>query len=360
MKSAATVLGALVAGTVVMAAVAPASAQFYRGKTVSVIINYDAGGNTDVAGRSIMRHMEKHIPGKPRIVIRNMPGAGGIVGANYVGEAAKRDGTVFGVFTVPALAAVMQDPALRVNFKDFTWVGAIGQQTIGHIRKDVAPGVNKPENILKVTQVFKSAGHAPNNDKDIRIRLMLGLIGIRHEHVTGYKSAGTIRRAIIQNEVQYTEDSLTGYFAGAVQTLIQPGISTPVWHLGLPTADGKLAHSPTVPKEIPTFLQVYQAKFGKDALPKGPEWETLLVIAHSRQFLRAVVLPPDAPKEAVETLRKAWDETMKDPEFVAEFHKLNNSELESLSGQAAQKAVANLVDIKPELRKFMLDYSQSK
>lgn len=336
------------------------AADFYRGKTLNVIINYDAGGNTDIAARSIMRFMDKHVPGKPRIVAKNMPGAGGIVGANYVGEAAKRDGSVMGVFTLPALAEVMKDPALRVSFQDLTWIGAIGQQTIGHIRKDVAPGVSKPEDIIRVTQTFKSAGHAPNNDKDMRIRLMLGLLGIKHEHVTGFKSAGIIRRAILQNDVQYTEDSLTGYFAGVVQNLVTPGISVPVWHVGTPTADGGMKHSPTVPKEIPTFLDIYKAKFGKDAMPSGPEWETIRVIAKSRQFLRAVVMPPGVPQAARDALRAAWEATTRDEGFLAEYRKLNNSELEAMTGPEAQAAIVDLAKVTPELRAFMIAYSEGK
>lgn len=352
-------VSAMLAGASLFAVCAQATAaDFYKGKTLTVIINYDAGGNTDIAGRSIMRFMEKHIPGKPRIVVKNMPGAGGIVGANYVGEAAKRNGTAMGVFTLPALAEVMKDPALRVSFKDFSWIGAIGQQTIGHIRKDVAPGISKPEDILKVATEFKSAGHAPNNDKDIRIRLMLGLLGIKHSHVTGFKSAGVIRRALLQNEVQYTEDSLTGYFAGVVQSLVQPGISVPIWHVGLPTPDGGMKHSPTVPKEIPTFLEIYKMKFGKDAMPSGPEWETIRVIAKSRQFLRAIVMPPEVPKEALEALRAAWEATTKDEGFLAEYRKLNNSELEAMTGPESQAAIVDLVKISPELRAFMVAYSQ--
>ena len=90
----------------------PAHAQFYKGKTLKVIINYGAGGNTDIQGRSVLRYMQNHIPGNPRIVVKNMPGAGGAVATNYLGEAAKRDGSTIGIFTIAFSAAlVFLEPA---------------------------------------------------------------------------------------------------------------------------------------------------------------------------------------------------------------------------------------------------------
>ena len=103
----------------------PAEAQFYKGKTLNVVINYGAGGNTDVQGRTLMRYMEKYIPGSPKIVVRNKPGAGGAVGANYLGQGAPRDGSFMGVFTTPWMHEASGSKALTVTLKDFQYIGAI-------------------------------------------------------------------------------------------------------------------------------------------------------------------------------------------------------------------------------------------
>jgi tripartite-type tricarboxylate transporter receptor subunit TctC len=210
-------------------------AQFYKGKTLNVLINYGAGGNTDIQGRSVLRFMENYIEGKPRTVVRNMGGAGGIVGTNYLGRDVRPDGSMMGIFTIAFMGELLADPALTVSHRDFIYIGAIGQSTIAHIRKDVSPGIEKPTDIFKVTEPFRSAGHAPSSQKDIRIKLTLDLLGVPHQHVTGMKDAGVIRRAILQNNIQFTEDSLTGYYAGVQPTLIEPGISIPLWHMGVPT-----------------------------------------------------------------------------------------------------------------------------
>jgi tripartite-type tricarboxylate transporter receptor subunit TctC len=148
----------LAAGAVALSAVAtaPAEAQFYKGKTLNVLINYGAGGNTDIQGRSVLRFMENYIEGKPRTVVRNMGGAGGIVGTNYLGRDVKPDGMMMGIFTIAFMGELMGDPALTVSHRDFIYIGAIGQQQIAHIRKDVSPGIEKPTDILKVTEPFRS------------------------------------------------------------------------------------------------------------------------------------------------------------------------------------------------------------
>jgi len=331
---------------------APAGAQYYRGKTLTTIINYEAGGNTDIQGRSVLRFMGDYIPGKPRIVVKNLPGAGGIVGTNYLGTAAKRDGTAMGILTFAFMGELLKDKALTVSHKDFIMVGAIGQQQIAHVRKDVAPGIKTPVDFLKVTQVFKSAGHAPTSSKDISIRLTLGLLGIKHDHVTGFKSAGPIRRAILQNGIQYTEDSLTGFYAAVNPTLIKPGVSIALWHVGVPTKDGLITHAPTVDKDIPTFLDIYRAKYGKDAVPPDLQWKAYLKLAQSRQALRILVLPKGTPKAAVDALRTAWDKTTKDKGYLAEYHKLNNSDLEALVGAEADSVMAEILDVKPDVAAY--------
>tara|TARA_R110000787_G_scaffold128581_1_gene240302 strand:+ start:421 stop:1518 length:1098 start_codon:yes stop_codon:yes gene_type:complete len=349
----ALIAGAGVAGMLGVSA-GTATAQFYKGKTLNVLINYGAGGNTDVQGRSVLRFMEKYIPGQPRTVVRNMPGAGGIVATNYIVKAAKKDGSLMGIFTIAGMAELTQAKELTVSHKDLIFIGAIGQQQIGHVRKDVLEGgINKPTDFLKVTKVFKSAGHAPTSSKDLSIRLTLKLLGIKHEHVTGFKGANSIRRAILQNGIQYTEDSMTGYFNGVVPLLIKPGISTPIFHTGVPTPDGGLVHSDTVSKDIPTFLALYQAKYGAGKKPEPLAWGTYRKFAQMRQVLRILVLPKGAPKQAVADLRSAWIKTTKDKGYLAEYRKQNASDLVPLGGEDAQAVVNDLLTIKPEVQKFM-------
>jgi tripartite-type tricarboxylate transporter receptor subunit TctC len=325
----------------------PAHAQFYKGKTLNVIINFGAGGNTDVQARTLMRYMAKYIPGSPRVVARNMPGAGGAVAANYLQKGAKKDGTMMSVMTSPWMHEFSGSTALTGSLKDLEYIGGIGQQQIAHSRKDI--GITTPYDLINVTKEFKSAGHADASSKDISIKVTLRMLGVKHQHVTGFKSAGPIRRAILQNEVQYSEDSLAGYFGGVTPNLITPGISIPVWQSGVLTKDGLLAQSNTVSKDIPTFLDVYRKKHGPNAVPQGLDWELYKKIVGSRTHLRTIVLPPGSPKEAIADLRAAWLKTVKDKEYVSEYEKKNKSALNWTSGEEAHANIKSTLTLSPEL-----------
>lgn len=349
------VLGGLAAAGAVGLLGAPAfAADFYKGKTLNVVINYGAGGNTDVQGRTLMRYMSKYIPGNPRVVIRNMPGAGGAVGANFLNKGAKRDGTFMGVFTTPWMHELADSGTLTASLKDLQYVGAIGQQQIAHVRKDAGGGkFESTADFLKITKSFKSAGHSPTTSKDMSIAVTLRLLGIKHEHVTGFKSAGPIRRAILQNEVQYTEDSLAGFYGGVTATLIKPGVSIPLWQNGVLNKNGLMDRSKAVSGDVPTFSEAYQMKFGKDKKPSGLDWDLYLKITNARQFLRTVVLPPGAPKEALAALRSAWLKTVEDKEYNAEYAKKNKSPLEWRTGEDAAAGIAETVTVSKELREHV-------
>jgi tripartite-type tricarboxylate transporter receptor subunit TctC len=349
--------GLIAAGIVAAGFATPAAAQFYKGKTVNVIINYNAGGNTDVQIRSLLRFFRPHLAGKPRFVIRHIPGAGGIVGANYLAEAAPKNGFTIGGFTIPIMGQVMKEPAMRADLSKFLMVGSLAQQTIAHVRKDFGSGINNWRDILKITKPIRTAGHGPASSKDLRLRMFMKLLKLPFKHVTGYKGAGSIRAAILKNEVQMTEDSLAGYIGRVKPQLIDTGISIPLWHVGHPTPDGGLRRSDTVAPEIPPFLEVYQAKFGKGKRPSGMMWEAIIHIAKTREMLRSVFLPEGAPRQALKDLRMAWNKTMADPAYQKEYQKLNGSKLNAYDGPTAEKMMKDAVTVRPALQKWLLDFA---
>ena len=353
---------AILAGAFVsMGLAGSADAQFFKGKRVNIIINYGAGGNTDIQGRMVMRHMKKYIPGNPRLVFRHVSGAGGSVGANFLGEAGKKNGSMMGVFTIPIMSQVMQAPELRVDLSDFHYVGAIGQQTISHIRKDAIPGktIRNWEDLINTKHAIRTGGHGPTSSKDLRTRMFFEALQIPLKHVTGYKSGGKIRAAILKNELDMTADSLAGYYGRVVGQLIKTGISVPIWHVGTPGPNDTILHSPSVPKNIPSFQEVYEAKFGKGKRPDKMIWRAIRTIAATREMLRILVFRKGTNPEAVTVMRAAWDKTMKDPEFLKEYEKVNGSIFIGKSGAEAQEEINRIVKVPADLQKFLLDYANA-
>jgi len=252
---------------------------------------------------------------------------------------------------------VMKEPSMRADLSKFGMVGALAQQTIAHVRKDFGSGINKWQDILKITTPVKTAGHGPSSSKDLRLRMFMDILKLPYKHVTGYKGAGSIRAAIMKNEVQLTEDSLAGYIGRVKPQLIDTGISIPLWHVGHPTPDGSLRRSDSVAPEIPAFLDVYEAKFGKGKRPSGLMFDAIVHIAKTREMLRSVFLPVGAPRKALEELRMAWDKTMADPAYRKEYAKLNGSKLISYDGPTAEKMMKDAVTVRPKLQKWLLDFA---
>lgn len=327
---------------------------FYEGKTLDVIINYGAGGNTDITARALMRFMQKHIAGNPRIIIKNKPGAGGIVGTNYFGAASKPDGLTVGVFSVALMPELMQDPALTVSHSDFIFVGGIPEDTIYHSRK--VPGLEKATDIFDLAEPIKTAGHGPVNMKDLMLRAAMDLLKVDYKHITGFKSSGKIRAAILKSDVDMSADSMTGYASRVGPNLVDEGHSIPLFSIGIPTEDGQLGRAPGTLDDIPTFDEFYEAKFGNK--PSGPKYDVLRTIALIRSTsLRAVFLPEGTPPEAVASLRAAFDATVADPDYLAEFLKISGFDLTALAGVDAQDRLTNLLNTDAETLAFMKTFA---
>src|SRR5437764_981341 len=111
----------------------PAVAQYYKGKTVTMIVNYPAGGPTDIEGRIIAQHLPAHIPGNPTVVVKNVGGAGGVIGTNQLGEAAP-NGETIGFFTLDLIAEFVGNPALRVNYADFVFIAGVENPLVVYMR----------------------------------------------------------------------------------------------------------------------------------------------------------------------------------------------------------------------------------
>lgn len=346
-----------VSATVLAFGTTAANAQFYRGKTLNAIINYAPGGNTSIQGRLMMRYMKKYIPGKPRLVIRNVAGAGGKVGSNYLGEVARRDGSAIGIFTISLIAEVLKDPALRISHGDFSLIGGLGSSAIAYVRTDVRPGIKTGTDIFKVTQPIKSGGHDPSSAKDILIRLGLEMLDVPYKHVYGYKSGGQLRKAVMQDEIQFMSDSTPGYRGRVEPTMVNTGMVIPLYHAGIPTEDGGMVSDQNF-NDIPNFLQFYQKKFGAGAKPKGMYWKAWRLMASTRaKLLRALFLPPGAPKAALDDLRMAFEKTMKDPAYLKEFKKLNKALPNIVYGEEGEKFIRNEVkNADPALVDFMIKF----
>ncbi|MBI2364375.1 MAG: hypothetical protein HYV01_05135, partial [Deltaproteobacteria bacterium] len=234
---------------------------FYRGKTLTVLINFAAGGPTDIEGRITARFLGKHLPGQPAVIVQNMPGAGGVIGTNYLGEVAKPDGLTMGYFTGQFFNLLTADPTLRVDLAKFAYIASIEGVAVAYMRKDVAPGIQDPKDIMKA-KGFKAGGLSLNSAKDVRFRLQLNILGIPHQYVTGYNSNSDARLALERNEIQFFTEGTPGYRSQVQPRMVKEGLVVPVYADELVTADGEFRPSSEA-ADLLSFSQLYRQIFGK-------------------------------------------------------------------------------------------------
>lgn len=348
-----TLLGAAVAITVSWAGAA--QAQFYKGKRITVLINYGAGGPTDVEGRLIAKHLVKHIPGKPRMIVKNLPGAGGIIGSNYMGEVAKPDGMTVAIFTPPTISQLLGDPGLRVDFSDFNWLAGVGQPQVCYMRKDA--GVAKPEDITKV-KGFKAAGMRITSSHDVRLRLSLDLLGADYKYVTGYRGLAKVSASVMQNESQYSCGSVPNYRGMVEPNLIKTGQAINTWYYA-PIDDGGKEIKYADLAGIPTFLEVY--KKAKGGAPSGVKFEAYKAMNNlSTYMLRGSFVHGKSPAPAVKALRAAWRALANDKDFASDYEKAFKAPPKIIQADAAAAQIKAIKSVDPKLVTFLKKFTKAK
>ena len=323
---------------------------FYQGKRITVLINYPAGGPTDSEARVIARHLEKHIPGQPAIIARNMPGGGGVAATNYMGDIAAPDGLTVAMFSPPVIHQLLREPGLRVDLAEFVWLAGVVQPQVCFIRKDAGGGIERVEDLRRIRE-FSTAGLAPTAATDIKFRLALELLGAPYRYVTGYRGLAAAAIAVMQNEVQFSCGSVTFLRRNIGPNLIEPGLAIPLWYYSVADGDGNEVRDEQL-GEIPTFLDVHRRMMGDE--PSGLRYEALqLVNDLSVGLLRGSFVPRGTPEEAVEALRLGWERLGTDDEFIAEYTRVASVPPTLLMAAEAQELVGSLSDADPEIVDFI-------
>jgi tripartite-type tricarboxylate transporter receptor subunit TctC len=331
---------------------AAAQQPFYKGKRISVLINFAAGGPADIESRIFAKHLVKHIDGTPSLVIQNMEGAGGLIGAQYLGEVAPKDGTAVGALTGTAWIYTNDPTRWRVDFRTYEFIALSPSTTIHFVRTDVPPGMQVPEDIMKAKGLI-GGGLSADTSKDIRMRLGLDMLGVPYQYVTGYRSSPPARLALQRGEIHMFAESPPSYRSVVVPQLIKTGIAIPVWF-------DEIVDPPAPSRQleglaIPSFPALY--KKIKGAMPSGLLWEAYRTLYEmNNNMLRLVALPPGAPTEAADALRRAVERLAHDKEFAAESMKVLEYVPEYETAPDMSERVRKMLVVAPAMRDYINTY----
>ena len=314
--------------------------EFYKGKTIRFVVGFAAGGGYDLAARIVSRHMGKHIPGNPTIIVENMTGAGSLIAANTTYKA-EPDGLFVGIWNSAfVLRQALDDKAVRLDARKLGWLGAptkgtpfcaimgwTGLKTWKDVEKEMAAG----------KEIKLGATRAGSTYDDLP-KILNKSIGTKFNVITGYEGTGTILVAMRSKEVM-----------GGCWTW-ESGRTTARAMLDA-TGDEKLIpfiihrrwDEPEV-KNIPETTEVIKEK---DDLSMYKAW------AGTYEFQRPFSVPPKTPKDRLQLLRKAFADTMKDPEFIAEAKK-SKFAATYISGEQIEKYVDEMLSITPKAKEGLM------
>ena len=333
-----------------------ASAQepFYQGKRLTLLINFAAGGPTDIEGRLLAKHIAKHIAGQPSIIVQNRDGAGGLVGTNYVGEVGPRDGTMFGYFTGAAWKYVMEPEKHTVDFRTFEFIGYQPGNAVYYVRSDTPPGLKTAADILKARDLV-AGGLAVESSKDLLIRATLDLLEVPHKYITGLRSSANARLAVQRGEIHLHSESTPAYFSVIEPSLVKNGTVIPLYYDA--NYDTVKFSVPQVMQgsSIQPFQEFYRTLKGRE--PSGRLWDAYRTnLAVDSAMLRTVAMPPGAPQEAQDALRAALARLNNDKEYAAETMKAMQFVPYYETGADINARVRRALTVSPEIRTFVMNY----
>jgi tripartite-type tricarboxylate transporter receptor subunit TctC len=308
------------------AAHAETIADFYRGKTIELAIAGAPAGGYDVAARTLANHYGRHIPGNPTFIVKNMPGAAGLVVTNYLYNVAKRDGTVIGMPTSnvplePRLKLLSPDGSnVKFDLANFSWIGTPLQEPQVTWVWHTAPAASVED--LKTNTILMGATTA-SADNAILPMLVDELIGTKMKVLTGYQGQNEINLAAERGEVQGNNTGLSNLTVNKADWL----------------RDGK----------VRILLQ-----FGNERLPQLPDVPTAIELASSEAdkamlrfyglkftMARPLLIPPQVPAERTAALQAAFAATMQDPEYIEEARRIG-LDTNWLGAKALAERVGNI------------------
>src|SRR3954470_19334277 len=305
---------------------------FYQGKTLQIVVGFDAGGGYDAYARLIGRTLSKHIPGNPTIVVQNKPGAGSRVAANWLYNVAPRDGTVIGsVVQSTPLDQIFQEQGVAYDATKFNW--------IGNPIVDNLVSITSRQSGLDSLDIVRSRGGlicgSSGAGPTVTFANAIGkLLSSDVRVVAGYPGVAAVTLAMQRNEVNCNAGQAWSSMKATMAQLMREGQLNVIVQWGT-ASDPEI--SSVAGRDVPLILDYARSDSDRNALR---------LLASTSPLSRPLLAPPGLPPERVEVLRQAFDKTMSDPAFLDDA-KRTGMDIKPISGAAMQTLVDGVVHSSP-------------
>ena len=304
---------------------------YYQDKTIRILVGSSAGGTFDAYSRMIARHIGKHIQGNPKLIVENVPGAGGIIAANRLYKAVKPDGLTIGNFSGGhARSQVLGIPGIEFDAPKFHWLGVPARVNAVCVLTR-ASGITSVEGWMNSPKSVRFGATGPGSDLHDTPKVLEAALGLPIQLIAGYKGTAEIRLAAE---------------AGELEGVCWPDFTTRIlWSRALEAGDVKILLQVT-PQAVPWLGKVPLAI----DLAKSQEARRLIEVGvhDAGALLFAYSMPPGTPKEPVQITRQALMTTLKDSDFLADAKK-SMLTIDPIAGEEVEKIINGLFKLEPSL-----------
>jgi tripartite-type tricarboxylate transporter receptor subunit TctC len=309
---------------------------FYQGKTVRIIVGSGTGGLYDLWARLFAKHMPKHIPGNPNMIVQNMPGAGGLAATNYLYGLTKSDGLTLGMFQAHRyMQQLTGAEEVKFDLRKFNWIGTMEKtEVMFYVRAD-AP-YKSFDDVLKSSEPLKCGATGSTDGTYLLAKIFEETVGAKFNLVVGYQSGNAIDLAMEKGEVVCRGMIVTGHFSR------EPFLT---WHKK--GFDRHLAQSgqkrdPRM-AEVPSLVELMDKYKTADVSRRVAQ-----VILAGNEYGRPMVATPGVPSDRVRILREAYSRALNDPQLLNEA-KQSKLAVEPASGEELQALTERVLNQSPEV-----------
>lgn len=311
--------------------------EFYADKTIRLTVGSPPGGGFDFYARTIARHIGRHIPGNPSVIVVNMPGAGSLVAANYAYNVAKPDGLSMWMFNVNFVQLqALGDASIKFDSRKFGWIGSAARTTYTCAVMGFS-GVRRFDELLKSGKKVILGGLASGTQSVVQPQLLNMFLGTSFSVVSGYKGTSLIQVAMQRRELDGSCWGWQSMKATASDMLNAEGDNRLI-----PIAMDRRMKDPEV-RDVAVIPELI-----KDPINRS----TYLAWSAPSQFFRSFVLPPGTPRERLNVLRRAFEATLEDPRFLADARK-SKLDVDHTPGEEVETLVEQIVNMPPKAKEIL-------
>src|SRR5436190_5072584 len=295
--------------------------EFYKGKTIRLIVGYSAGGGHDLNARMLAKHIGKYIPGKPNVVVENMPGASSMKSVQYLDNGAPTDGTVITAFSSGLVTESLTRPDhIPVKLTNFSWLGSLSQEVrVCYLRADM--GIkNFKEAINSKEIIFGQTG--PGSASYIDANILKDIFGVKLKVILGYPGGSEKKIAVERKEL---DGDCTSFSTVPIEWVKEGKV--------IIISRGSTVSLPGMSAETPYIM---------DLTDKPAEKQLIRFLLSPAYVGRPYIMSKAVPADRLAAVRKAFDAALKDPELLAEADKLQLPVVGSLTGDEAAKYISDM------------------